>query len=68
MSAYDEIRSILRAALEEARLCDAREVAHKGRTSAALARAIDRYDRFTLHGMIPEDFAENRENLVRTYE
>lgn len=62
MSAYDEIRSSLRAALEEAKVRHACEALDKRRTSVALARAIDRYDRFTLHGMIPEDFTENPEN------
>ena len=64
MSAYDEIQSSLRAALEEAMARHAREVLHRRRTAAALARAVERYDRFTLHGMIPEDFTENQGNSM----
>lgn len=61
MSAYDDIQAILRAALEEAKVRHAREVLHKARTAAQLAEAAERYDRFTDHGMIPENFTEKQE-------
>jgi hypothetical protein len=44
----------------------AREGFNKRRTAAALAKAVERYERFTLHGMIPEDFTKNEENAAES--
>jgi ElaB/YqjD/DUF883 family membrane-anchored ribosome-binding protein len=61
MRSYDRIRSRLESAVEEARDRHNREVEERHRTASDLAHAIEQYVRFTLHGMIPEDFQEDGE-------
>ena len=58
---YDDIKSILDAELGEATAAHERELLNRHRTGEALAKARERYDRFTLHGMIPEDLEEDDE-------
>lgn len=59
MKSYEEIRAILEGELNVARATHESEILNRDRTEKALARAQDRYDRFTLHGMIPDDFNED---------
>ena len=59
MKSYDEIEAILDAALSDAMESHEREVLNRHRTGAALAAALDRYNRFTHHGMIPEDLSDD---------
>jgi hypothetical protein len=54
---------MLDAELGEAITAHERELLNRHRTGEALARARERYDRFTLHGMIPEDFAEDESDI-----
>jgi len=63
MKSYDEIRSMLEAELEEAMTRHEGETLHRHHTGAALIKAIDRYRRFTNHGIIPEDFDEDERDL-----
>jgi hypothetical protein len=63
MKSYDDIRSMLEAELEEAMTRHEGETLHRHHTGAALAEAIDRYRRFTNHGIIPEDIAEDEGDL-----
>ncbi len=56
MKSYDEIRDHLQAELERATYRHAREDSEE--SGEALKSAQDRYDRFSLHGMIPEDLAD----------
>jgi len=51
------------AELEEAMTRHEGETLHRHHTGAALAEAIDRYRRFTNHGIIPEDIAEDEGDL-----
>jgi len=61
LKSYDEITAILDAALTEAMETHEHEVVNRHRTGAALANALERYNRLTLHGMIPEDLKEDDE-------
>ena len=56
MKSYDEIRDHLQAQLDEATERHAREGSEETRTAVESAR--DRYERFVLHGMIPDDLAD----------
>jgi hypothetical protein len=58
---YDEIRSILGTELSKARTAHEREGVNRHSTGDALKRAGERYERFTLHGMIPDNFKEDGE-------
>ena len=59
MKSYDEITTILDTALTEAMEAHEHEVFNRHHTGAALAKALERYNRFTLHGMIPEDLNDD---------
>ena len=59
MSPDDEIAAILDTALSEAMAIHEGEVLNRHRTGAALAQALERYNRFTRHGMIPEDLSDD---------
>jgi hypothetical protein len=63
MKSYDDIKSMLDAELGAAITAHERELLNRHRTGEALASARERYDRFTLHGMIPEDFAEDESDI-----
>jgi F0F1-type ATP synthase membrane subunit b/b' len=53
---YEEIREHLERQLNEARA--AHEQDQKAESRHALNAARERYERFALHGMIPEDLSE----------
>ena len=53
MKSYDEIREHLQTELDIATQQHARECSAE--TESAVKSARERYDRFALHGMIPED-------------
>ncbi len=53
---YDSIREHLERQLNEARALHERE--QRAESSHALNAARERYERFVLHGMIPEDLSE----------
>ena len=55
MKSYDDLKSILEAELSKAVANHERE---RHRTGEALAEAVDRFQRFALHGMIPEDITD----------
>jgi hypothetical protein len=59
MKSYNDIKFILENDLRKAAAAHECEVLDPVRTSEALAKSIERYDRFVLHGMIPEDFIED---------
>ena len=54
MKSYDEIKTILEAELEKAMANHDREALDRHRTGAALARALDHYNRFARDGLVPE--------------
>lgn len=56
LKSYDEIKAILEAALNEASA--AHEALNEHSTRELLAKAHERYTRFILHGMIPEDLSD----------
>jgi hypothetical protein len=56
MKSYDEIREHLQAELDNATAVHARE--NRPETEKDVLAAQERYERFSLHGMIPEDLAE----------
>lgn len=58
MKSYDEIKAILEAELKEATANHDRESLDRNRTGAALERALDHYNRFTLHGVVPEHLSD----------
>lgn len=58
VASYDEIRAKLEAAVEEIRVREEAEVEHKERLTADLMCAIEIHNRFVLHGILPDDFAE----------
>jgi len=55
---YDEIKAILQAELNQALARRKIELFNRSGSDAAVRRAASRYNRFTLHGIIPEDFKE----------
>lgn len=59
MKSYDNIRSILDAALSEAVTAHERGLLNKRVTGDAVVKARERYDRFVLHGMIPDDVGDD---------
>jgi hypothetical protein len=59
MKCYEEVRSMLESAVREAAERHAAEMLDRQRTESLLAKAADEYERFTLHGMIPEDMTES---------
>ena len=61
MKTYDEIKTVLESALSEANANHEREASYRYRTAELLAEARDRYERFALHGMIPDGFEEDRD-------
>lgn len=56
MNSYDEIQKHLREQLDAA--LEACIQGEQPEASQQILAARDRYDRFTLHGMIPDDIAE----------
>jgi hypothetical protein len=58
MKSYDEIKTILEAELEEAKANHDREALDRHRTGITLARVLDHYNRFTLHGVVPEHLSD----------
>jgi hypothetical protein len=56
MKSYDQIRNRLQAELELATYRHAREDSEESKD--AVETAQERYDRFVLHGMIPDDLAD----------
>ena len=59
MRSYDEIKSLLEQRVDQALFRHKNEIKDRQRTSEELAQAIDTYDRFTLHGLIPDDITDN---------
>ena len=59
MKSYGQIKAILEAELNRAIEEHEDETTEPGRTGAAVEWARERYERFALHGMIPEDFSED---------
>lgn len=60
MDSSDEIRSILKAELEQAMARHDSKKLYCNDTGVAVARAIERYRQFATRGIIPEDIAEDR--------
>jgi hypothetical protein len=58
MKSYDDLKSRLEAELSKAVTNHECEIAERHRTGEALATAVDRLQRFVLHGMIPEDITD----------
>ena len=56
---YDEIRDTLDTALYEAIAAHENEVLNRHYTHKLLAEALDRYNRFILHGIIPEGIGDD---------
>lgn len=59
MKSFDEIKSLLERELHVAMDARERDFLHQRQTSEAMLRAIDRYKRFVLHGVMPEDLADD---------
>jgi hypothetical protein len=61
LKSYDEIKAILDLELSDAMERHEREGLNWHHTGKLLAEALEHYNRFTLHGMIPEDLKEDDE-------
>jgi len=59
VKSYDEIKALLGVALIDAVKIHEREELNPHDIGAAVAKALERYNRFTLHGMIPDDLRED---------
>ena len=63
MKSHDDIRFILDAELSEAVTAHERALQNQNLTGEAVAKARERYDRFVLHGMIPDDLRDDDASL-----
>jgi hypothetical protein len=68
MKSYDDMKSILEAQLSRAVTNHECEITERHRTGEALAVAVERLQRFVLHGMIPEDITDEESEAIRSVE